>query len=415
MNLAKRCVAGLAVILLATQAFAQPTPLPYETYVETHRPKMAIRTLSPDEEAQAKAAIKAWSKEKTEANLLAVKPWAETGHPDALETMVEGYQRLQKSTKDRSPQTTAMAKPENGLIPLTGLWAMHAWQQAGWSKTYGKAAELCLKIAEYDCGMDIDSKTRSLLQAKLDGKISAYAEVLFTERPVRSEQAVKMARLETDLGKWLWAFRESRGYGLPLDEQKWMLDFVASNAEAKAAHDAAQFKNYIWAAGSGNERRVNTAWVNAYIAGDPERQRQYALASIYYRQETAQAAARFNSDLAQASTLQQLESLRETAWREGGQKAADLWAKLRAVGGISRIDTHRFCQAGAKQACADAQFVADTDARAAQRQQAAQAAGVSGLASPEDITQALKDQNKRVNAENCARADLGASIACKRD
>lgn len=376
---------------------------------------MAVRALSPDETAQAKAAIKAWSRDKTETNLLAVKPWAEAGYADALETMVEGYERLQKKTKDRAPQTAAMAKPENGLIPLTGLWAIHAWRQTGWNKTYGKAVQPCLKAAEYDCGMDIDHKTVALLEAKLDGMMTAYSEVLFTERPVRSEHAAKMARLEADLGKWFWAFKESRGYGLPLDEQKWMLDFVASNAEAKAAHDAAQFKNYVWAANTGNEMRVNKAWVDAYIAGDPERQRRYALASIYYRQETAKAAANFDSDLAKASTPQQLESLRDTALREGGPKAAALWKKLRATNGLSGTDKQRFCQAGVQQACSDAQFVSDLDAREAQKKQAAQAAGVSGLASPEEITQALKDQNKRVNSENCARADLGASIACKRD
>lgn len=406
---------GLVALLLSAQAFAQATPLAYETYVEAHRPKMAVRPLSPEETTQAKAALKAWKRDKTETNLLAVKPWAEAGYPDALETMVEGYQRLQKKTKDRAPQTAAMTKPENGLIPLTGLWAIHAWRQTGWDKTYGQAVQPCLKAADYDCGMDIDRKTISLLEAKLDGKMTAYSEVLFSERPVRSEQAAKMARLETDLSQWYWAFRESRGYGLPLDEQKWMLDFVASNTEAKAAHDAAQFKNYVWAASSGNEFRVDKAWVNAYIAGDPERQRRYALASIYYRQETAKAAANFDSDLAKASTPQQLESLRDTALREGGPKAAALWKKLRAANGLSGTDKQRFCQAGVQQACADAQFVSDLDAREAQQKQAAQAAGVSGLATPEEITQALKDQNKRVNSENCARADLGASIACKRD
>lgn len=126
------------------------------------------------------------------------------------------------------------------------------------------------------------------------------------------------------------------------------------------------------------------------------------------------ASSNFSSNLSRATSDYDMRVLAEIARNEGGQKAVDYYAKLRTTSsGLSEASI--WCSRGVPLACEDADFTAGVDARARAAQQASGGGSGSSLCTAEEMTQALKDHNAAVNTQNCARADLGSSIACDRN
>ncbi|HEV7693363.1 MAG TPA: hypothetical protein VGO52_21185, partial [Hyphomonadaceae bacterium] len=98
----KRLSASLAALAVATgAAIAQAPALTFDGYVEANRPKMAVRALTPDELKAAAKAVSAWNGKKSEANLAAVRPYAEAGEAKAMRAMMDGYVQLAKSSGGR--------------------------------------------------------------------------------------------------------------------------------------------------------------------------------------------------------------------------------------------------------------------------------------------------------------------------
>ncbi|MDZ4762785.1 MAG: hypothetical protein SGJ21_17130, partial [Alphaproteobacteria bacterium] len=116
MKLLLACAAALGV---CGSALAQ-TPSAFEPYVEANRPKMAVKALTAPEQSAMNKAVSAWKGRKSEAHLLAVRPFAEAGDPTAMKVMVQGYVHLQKSKSDRGA-SAQLATPTQGLIPLAGI------------------------------------------------------------------------------------------------------------------------------------------------------------------------------------------------------------------------------------------------------------------------------------------------------
>jgi hypothetical protein len=433
MKLMKRCAAGLAAVLLTANVTAQTPAATYDVYVEANRPKMAVRALSVAEQAQAKAAVKAWTGKKTEANLLAVKPWAEAGHPDAMKTMVKGYEHLQKSAKDRGA-SVGMVQPDKGLTAMTGLWALRTGATLGWNKSLAKTAKLCIstRIAapgfatmtgimdDYDCGVAVGNDVTSTIDLTLDGISSPYKGTTVSDLPVLDATGVKTARMEYIFGK----------FGSEPDKQWWYIDkadrawveaLIAADPAIKAKYEAARFDMYIRAAAKGTDLRYmpESAWMEQYAALDPQRSRQLENASASYRNKMAVERASFGSQMITAGDHNRF-ALSQTAFRSGGQLAADWYAKFGATLTQGEPQAWQWCNLGVQQACADArwrqeQLAAEAAAVKARDQAGLSGGGADGGRTAEEITQALKDHNEQVNTANCARADLGASIACKRD
>jgi hypothetical protein len=422
----KRVLIGLAALAAATASFAQTAPVTYDAYIEAHRPTLAVRTLGADELAAAKKAISAWNSKKTEANLLAVKPWAEAGHPDAMKTMVKGYEHLLKSKKDRGP-SAALARPEQGLIPMSGIWALRTGVQLGWTKPLAKTAQLCISpytrvdydhlssiLDDYHCGVEVEMYTAASIKAKIDGITSALTSQQPRDVPVLTDAGLRDARANRIFAKFGNDYR-TQWSGISAADRAWITAEIAADPDMSARYDAARFDMYVKGAKKGDDYQYSAdkAWLEQYAAADPKRANELATASADYRNKLARERASFNSNMARATEIDRYR-LAQVAFREGGQMATDWYAKFGATLKPGEFSAYQWCDRGVATACADAKYLDDlqqarvdrAEEELAKRLHRPDSAGSGGGG------ESVAEMGARVNAENCARASLGANIQC---
>lgn len=424
----RRVIAFAAAIAIVTAAHAQGAPLAFDVYVETHRPKMALRTLTPAEQAAARKAIAAWNSRKTEDNLLAVKPWAEAGYPDAMKTMVKGYEHLQKSKKDRGA-SAALARPETGLMPMTGIWAIRTGATLGWNKALAKTAQLCISpkigagggmasvMENYHCGLEISHTTLCAIDSASDGIATSCRGDEVEDVPVLSEAGVRDARAENIFTRFGNNYRKQWA-SISKAERDWITAQIASDPEMRARYDAARFKMYVRGALKGDtyEYSPEKDWLEQYAAADSKRANELANASADYRNTLARDRANFGARMASA-TENDRYSLAQVALREGGQFAAAWYEKYGSTLKPGDYSVYQWCDRGVARACddariQDAQLKASADRVKAEddkRLHRPDSAGSGGGG------ESVAAYGERVNSENCARADLGASIICNRN
>jgi hypothetical protein len=109
--------------------------------------------------------------------------------------------------------------------------------------------------------------------------------------------------------------------------------------------------------------------------------------------------------------------LMEAAFAAGGSKAIAWYDKFGATLKTGEISIYQWCDKGVLRACDAADVQRGLLKFEAQLQQESDDAKLfvpdsGGGGSPGET---LAQREARVSRENCARADLGASIACKRD
>lgn len=367
-------LSGLFLVLAACAVEAQ-TPAPdYAEIVEAGRPRMMVKTLSKEEQTQAGKAIKQWKAKKTEANLAALRPFAEAGDKASLQTMVDGYLHLLKTPKARGT-SAALAKPETALKPLAALWATAAWQQGGTSISAAKALVPCMtnnmekadptggydyhkaiwvissQTAEMDCGFDTSGTIPALEAIRIAGREGRmpdfFLPVTFAERPVISAAVLEEKRLNDVLA----AYAADVGVvSVSEADRQWLFERANADPEVKRRLDEARFDQRLaWIARNGGFIEPNEQmW--AYMQADPVRVRKYdAMLS-------ARSNRSLNENLQVTATLAagRLEDREASSWIAiKSSEAANLWWRTyggNVSGNVPMLS--QWCGSGVSEACA---------------------------------------------------------------
>lgn len=425
----------VASALLGAGAAMAQSPASYEAYVEANRPRVVPSALTPAETKAMRKAIGAWTGKKSEANLGAIRPFAERGDPTAMRAMMEGYLYLQKKPGDRG-DSAGLARPEQGLIPMAGLWAMNLWKAGVQDRAVAVPLMACLRgetrqdpnkpfdynrtintissrSKEYDCGFDTSVVAYGHHRfADFAGenkfKKLSLAPMTFAERPLASSADIDEARLASIL----WSIGMGSAYPVP----PWDMDWLRARANADPAvqkrwTDVRFSREMTEMRQSGFEPHPSS-WVWAYMQADPARKAEYERAFDMARIDGASRAAKFDANIATAKP-EDRDWMASVALRQGGPAALAWWARYGyTLDGSGAYQFERWCNAGVADACAK-QREAQTMANLRGNAPPPGAPGVAGAPyDPAAATQAIIDKNKATNAANCARAEKGASIIC---
>jgi hypothetical protein len=153
--------AAIAVIAATAMAQTASAPTP-EEFIDAHRPVMAARVLTKDEQAFSKQLIKQIEKaERPDDQLLEqLRPMASAGDKASMWAMFRGYRKFWYA----GPLTTDYETIARSRISkaITALWAMRLWEAGERSKEVAKGIMLCLEskqfatygeVAGRDCGV----------------------------------------------------------------------------------------------------------------------------------------------------------------------------------------------------------------------------------------------------------------------
>lgn len=368
-------LALLAPAMAASQAAA---PVPNHLYVEAHRPHLAPRALTAAEKAAlrpvlAKATAKIVARE---ADLDALRPYAEAGDPAALKAMAGQYWLFNYNfAADRRDGLARVADPEKAAKALAAQWAVAAWQVSGPDKDLSISIYSCLTgldetiaatrmrkasslTRDNDCGFDITTPdSRSPISSDIMYfRRAEMKSMVFIQRPIADASGREAAR------------------------------FAAALAEANATKAT-------------NDR----VWVEAYVANRPEDKAKYLAAINIDTSRYPEERRMFDAKIGSAGPMDA-----NALWviaRRDPITAQQWWDRFGnpAFGGV----LSDYCLKGVKAAC-EQPF---------QSRPAAPVYTGAFAATPYNgaaATQALKDQQNSVNQQNCTRADKGASIACGR-
>lgn len=366
--------AGLSTALLIFTAEAQTSAANVAGLVETARPHIGFRALSADEQKQAVRALGQWKSRKTEANLAAVRPFAEAGDKASLETMMEGYMHLLRTPRDRGA-SAALTKPEAALKPLAALWASALWRQSGGSLAAAKALQPCMtnnmqntvdvarfdyhksemiipsQTIEFDCGFDTRGTIPALdaiLKAARDNRApKSFLPVAFIERPVVDQALVEEARLKDILA------RVVAPVGL-VDmsevDRRWLYERAAKEPAVAKRLEEAKFEGRLREISKGANPipQNDTMW--AYMQSDPERIRRHAAAI------SAASSQRLNENIQVTATLAngRPEDRESSSWIAiRSSDTANLWWKTYAGNLSGNVPMLPYwCGAGVSEACA---------------------------------------------------------------
>ena len=429
----------VASALLGAGAAMAQSPITYEAFVEANRPRVIPSALTPTETKAMRKAIGAWTGRKSEANLGAIRPFAEKGDPTAMRAMMEGYLYLQKKPADRGA-SAALARPEQGLVPLTGLWAMNLWKAGVQDRAVAIALMPCTRggatqdpnkpfdfhrtmqtfssrTKEYDCGFDTTivawgySKIADFAgeqKLKNQFKNSPNSPMTFVERPLTSSGDIDEARLASIL----WSIGMGYGYPVSAKDMDWLQARANADPAVQKRWTDVRFTREMTDMRKSGYEPHPSSWVWAYMAADPARKAEYERAFDMARIDGAERAAKFDANIATAKP-EDRDWMASVALRQGGPAALAWWARYGyTLDGSGAYQFERWCSAGVADACAK-QREAQTMANLRGNATPPGAPGVAGAPyDPAAATQAIIDKNKATNAANCARAEKGASIIC---
>lgn len=425
----------LASVLLASGAAMAQGQTTYESYVEANRPKVAPAPLTPAEAKAMRKAIGAWTGRKSEANLAAIRPFAEKGDLTAMRAMMEGYLYLQQKPADRG-DSARLAKPEQGLIPLAGLWAMNLWKAGAQDRAVAIPLMACLRgetrqdpnkpfdynrtintvssrSKEYDCGFDTSVVAyghHRFADFAGENKLKklAFAPMTFVERPLTRAADIDEARLASIF----WSIGMGPAYPVPPRDMDWLREQARANPAIQKRWTDVRFTREMTEMRQSGYQPHPTSWVWDYMKADPARKAEYDRAFEMARIDGAERAAKFDANIATAKA-EDREWMASVALRQGGPAAQAWWARYGyTLEGSGAYQYERWCNAGVAAAC-DKQREAQSMANMRGNAPAPAAPGVAAAPyDPAAATQAIIDKNKATNAANCARADKGASIIC---
>ncbi|HEV7692556.1 MAG TPA: hypothetical protein VGO52_17095, partial [Hyphomonadaceae bacterium] len=381
----------------------------------------------------------AWNGKKSEANLAAVRPYAEAGEAKAMRAMMDGYVQLAKSSGGRG-QSASLAKPEQGLTSLAAIWAMQIYRIAGVEKDRKLVAALapCLVnqpdyvpepagiyvvssiSGDIDCGFDTDGGQMAQAAFQLQELIRTKREpggtpqVKFIERPVVNQAAVDA----THFASALEAYRARNGYDKTSEtkaETKWILAYVGTEPARQAEFDRIRFEVELQHMKQPGYPK-DAAYYKAYSETPAGKARLAELAAVKQAEADRRGYNARNFNIANANETNRYSSM-QAAFDAGGQSAIAWYDKFGASLKPGEISIYQWCDKGVPKACDAAGAQRDLFKLQADLQQAKDDAKLfvpdsGGGGSPGET---LAQREARVSRENCARADLGASIACKRD
>jgi hypothetical protein len=435
MSMTKPLLAAIAALAAVGSAVAE-TSVSYETYIEAYRPGVEPQPLSPPEAAELKRALSAWNRNKTEANLALIRPYADKGDTSAMRAMMLGYLHLRQNIKDRGA-SAALAKPEQGLAPLSGLWAMALWRRGVRDRDVARTLDLCLggthssregptinavdRIVtvssmsnDLDCGFETEGNIFEIMRLldyarKNNGRRKDIPTVSFIERPVADQAANDARRLASIM------FRLELGYESSVTpaDREWLQARIAADPIAKADHDEYLFKRDLANIRYRGAKPAADSWIWAYMDADPKRRELYNQTLNLQSWDYHADREKFNAAIATGKP-EDRDWLGIIAMREKGAYLSAWWDRY----GVGMADESsaalsRWCNAGAAEACRRA-----FDARNLEeaRRSSGVASGGSSYAPPDLAVElkAFRDREAAINTANCARASLGASITCNR-
>ena len=311
---------------------------------------------------------------------------------------------------------------------MTGIWAIRTGATLGWNKSLAKTAQLCVSpgigaglgrssiMNDYHCGLELPYMTLCALNAAIEGIATSCRGEAVEDVPVLSEAGVRDARADNIFSRFGNNYREQWAV-ISKADREWITAQIAADPDMSARYDAARFKMYVRGAKKGTDYQFSPDkdWLEKYVAADPKRANELAGASVDYRNKLALERANFGANMAKATESDRY-SLAQVAFREGGQLATDWYAKFGSTLKPGEYNVYQWCDRGVARACENAQYAKEQLQALADRnkEEEAKRLHVPDNSGSGRVGESVSELGKRVNSENCARADKGASIICNR-
>lgn len=430
-------LAALLLALAPVQADSSTIP-DYSQHVEVLRPRMAPRALTPDELRGRDAALAQLRAASTLEALVALQPFAETGDKAAMRAMMDGYVRLAAASaeRDKALGTPILERAEHRLSALAGLWAKELWQAGVKDHAIALALNHCVFVhgvrfprgkpgapityaatSNYvDCGFDvtISSNDVSWLYSYAYGAKPSKGslKLAFADRPVFAPARVDRPRLEWFIGRLEERMKTSMGH-IWDDDMDWANEVATRNPEYGARFFPVAYRYWMsnaWLEMPAPPRhRGFWAWVRADAARD--KTMMDALAAPRIKRE-AEARRRIEDEerFDQRIASRSYHKANDKYWMSqvairGGERARQwfaIWGNE-----LTGYDPSLFqwCQAGVGAACAQ------MDSYRSSPISTGTSAG-SGYTFTTPDSSRLSNHLSSVNRANCARALMGANIAC---
>lgn len=455
---------GLAFLLaLGLAGPAHGQQFDQSQLIEALRPRMAPRPLTGDERKQAAAAIAALKAEPAADAIARVRPFAEAGDATALRAMMDAYGVLEERARtltwsvlpnsfrglpwnmasesarviggsDPEP-VDILALPEDVYRPLEALWAAALWRSTGtgewavsaaisrclppWERGHsadGTRIRIVGRFRSQDCGFDItliEGMKRVEAIRKIPAKARATALV---ERPALPLVEIQRLRLDTIAA-------HMRAGGLPSIDSIQILDYAWARqlgmqvpAFRQTFGDAAFA--FLKARKALRSHVAPNSLMMAHIAASPERLAEFNSWPVDLAEAQAQQRAAFEPEnrrfdaaiAARSYTPSDRYWMARVGLRERGLRAQQYWAAFgRDEPGTL---TPYWCGAGVQAACDSVQAI-QRSIEAGPRGEAS-SASYPGMPDLGAQMEAFRKREASINQANCARASMGAIIACNR-